>query len=220
MNATLPLLAAGDGLGAVIVVLIMVASGVINYLKERRAEANRKRQLEEESSGYSNDQLRGEIDKFLSEVEQANRGQSSTRQETALELTDADVIDERPNRKAATKRAAQQAQQRKQQQQLEQEEKRQAVSQRHLKDSKLGKVGQRQVSSQVRDHHLQSQVEGKHLNPEADLGTGGVSTAAASASLDSAHPLAALLSSADGVRNAVILNEVLGPPLCRRKARP
>ncbi len=206
MNANLPLLAAGDAMGAVIVILIMVASGIINFVKERRAEAKRKQELEEASGNVANQQLRGEIDKFLTEVEAANRGQSPRYKEAAIELTDADVIDSRPARKKAEVRRVEPV-----------EEKRQAVSERHLKDAKVSRVGQRHVASQVRDHHLQSQVQSSHLSPEKDLGTGGVSTANGPGLYDNPHPLASLLSDAEGIRNAIVFNELLGPPVSRRK---
>jgi len=200
------LFAANDGIGAIIVVLIMVASGIINYLKERRAEANRRRQLEESSPQFGSDRLRGEIDQFLTEVAETNRGSSVRRSEEALELTDEHVIDQRPARQKSAGRGDEQTRQQ-----------RRAANQRAAKDTQFGQVAQRHVSSQVRDHHLQSQVESSHLVPHVGLAVGGETMSPPMSTQEGAHPLATLLSNTEGVRHAIILNEVLGPPVSRRR---
>lgn len=199
------LLAANDGVGAVIVVLIMVASGIINYLKERRAEANRRRQLEESSPQFGNDQLRGEIDQFLSEVAETNRSSPVRRQEEAIELTDDHVIDQRPARKKSARNGEELTRQQ-----------RRSANQRVAKESQFGQVAQRHVASQVREHHLHSQVETSHLVPQVGHTVSDGTMSPPLSTQDGSHPLALLLSHSEGVRNAIILNEVLGPPVSRR----
>ena len=171
MNAMQPILAGNDGVVAIITIVIMVASGVLNFLKEKRAEAKRRQEMEQGNLGPEGDRLQSEIDQFLSEVENAARGKPSRQQQESVELTDADVIDARPakRQRAESSRGQTEAQRR-------------AVAQRHLQQSNVGQVSERHVQSQVREHHLRSDVEKKHLNPERDLGLSGAATDAKSSS--------------------------------------
>lgn len=206
MNAMQPVLAGNDGMVAIITILIMAASGVVNYMKEKRAEAKRRQELEQGTLGPDGERLQSEIDQFLSEVENAAKGKSTRKQQEAHELTDADVIDTRPAKR-----------QRSDNLQGQTEAQRRAVAERHLQQSNVGQVSKRHVQSQVREHHLRSDVEKKHLTPERDLGLTGVPKDSMASSAKAVSPLAAMLRSPDGIRTAILLNEILSPPVSRRR---
>lgn len=194
--APLPLLLAADEFRLIIFIGFLVVSGIVKFLKSRSEDAAKRRLQEQFETDNS------EVTDFINEVTAATRNQNQP-----MELSADDVIESRPRRpKRQAPTTSEPA-----------EPPRRAVSERHLKNSQVGQVANRHVASQVRDQHLHSQVENAHLHPEADLGVGGLSTLSRSSD-EAVHPIAAMLNSSDGIRNAILLNEVLAPPLSRRKS--
>ncbi len=198
-----PLLAAGAGeIVPVIVVLITIASAIVNFIKEKAQAAQREQQVNNRDA-KRDPQLQSEIEQFL---EQVSAGTSRGRNRSEpVEVTDADVF-EQPSRKRERPP---------QQRQKEPQKPKTSVAERHLESKGGGKISDRHVQSQVREHHLQSQVAQSHLTTHVGGGTVEVSASSIAAS----SSFAELLSNPDTVRNAMILNEILSPPLARRKTK-
>lgn len=190
------------GIGDVVPVLFIIIaliSGFLNFLKEKKnaAEAEDLRRRKRERKQNRPDD---ELSAFLEEV-------------------GATGATERPKprrrkRSSQRDRAQQRRQQREKAQQEQDRPSKSSVADRHLETSPLGQVSSRHVESAVEHRHLQSQVADQHLYEQEDsAGIGNLSTETR------VHPIAKLLSSPDGIRNAIIINEILQPPLSLRNRK-
>ena len=69
-------------------------------------------------------------------------------------------------------------------------------------------VANRHVDSKVEDRHLEDHIDGpSQAMPDETL------------KVSTSTPVAALLQRPGGIRDAILLNEILGPPLARRPDR-
>lgn len=204
--ATTAILAGPGDFLPVVFVLIAIASGIANFIKERRAAAERvdanPRGGGWDGGGDVDQELQSEIDAFLQEVspgssESSNRQQGNTQQRRRRRRAKSDEEAERRRRVRARREH-----ERKQQ---EADSKRKTLRQRHLETSELGEVSQRHVESSVEDRHLQTHIVDPRIDEKADLSMAAASVA-----------LATMLKQPGGVRNAILLGEVLGPPVARR----
>ena len=212
------ILAAGDGgLATVIIVGIAIISGIYNFITERIAAAKLKEQQAANGGGRKNDKLRTEVDSFLDEI---SNSPSSTpqRRRKPTELTFDDLMEESvPQRPARTRPQPKSESQPKSQ--SNKPPKNKPVAQRHLQNSDIGQVRQRHVESHVAESHLKSQVGQGHL--ATSLNMSGTTGAATAVSVDvksaGAVAVALLLSNPQSVRDAIVMNEILSPPLSRRR---
>ena len=209
MATTVILAAPGDFL-PVLFVLIAIASGIINFVKERRATAEQG--VGNAGRGNANNEFQSEIDAFLQEVSpddleelppsQQNRAGEQRRGKRAS----SDV--------EAKRRRRVRARQEHEKRQAAEDQKRQAVKQRHLETSDLGGVSNRH---EVANRHVDSSVENRHFEDHID----GPSQATAPRAMGAAgnSSVANLLQQSSGIRDAIMLNEILGPPVARRLER-
>lgn len=211
MATTAILAAAGDFL-PILFVLIAIASGIINFVKERRAAAGK---VDFESDdfagrGDANSELQSEIDAFLKEV-------SPSDFEEATPARQSSAGKQRRRRKnnsneEAERRRQVRARREHEKRQAETDRNRTSVSKRHLETSDLSEVRSRH---EVANRHVDSSVEDRHLEPHIDSSTEALSVSIAS----NGNSVTQLLRSPGGIRNAVLLNEILGPPLANRARR-
>lgn len=195
------ILAAGPGdVITVAIFLIAAISGLMNFIKDRRAATNRQfedRPKQNRPRTREEEELQSEIEAFLTEVSSSgNAGRSRPEQQTQPRPQG-----QKQRRKKKAPEAAK----------PESADAQKSVSQRHLPAGNLGGVGQRHMGSSVQDRHIDSSVAGQHLQPGSAFNASGPQPAKATAGF------AAMLSQAGGVRNAIILSEVLGPPVAKRK---
>lgn len=204
-----PLLAAGfQDFVWLIVILFAIGSGVVNWFKEKMQQSRQREEQEQRRSGMgepvtSSDPLQSEIEAFLQQVSTSQKP-SSARPVPVQQVEEADAFYEdepRPQKKRQQK-----------QKQTQKQRPAEPVANRHLSSTGLGQVANRHVKSQVKEHHLSSQVEQSHLTSQV-----GGGAAIGSGQMADSSPLAGLFESADDTRRAIILSEVLSPPLCRRK---
>jgi hypothetical protein len=190
------------GIGDVVPILfiaIALITGFLNFLKEKKnaAEAQDMRRRK----GARGNQRDDELAQFLDEV-----ATSDTKPQPR----------KRQQRKRPTQRDRSQQRQKRREQNMQSEErprrspaKSSSVASRHLETEELSQVSDRHVTSSVESRHLESKVAEQHLYE-----TDGVATAATEES--KIHPIAVLLARPGGIRDAIMLNEVLQPPLSRR----
>ncbi|MDA1162502.1 MAG: hypothetical protein O3B13_05345 [Planctomycetota bacterium] len=199
---------AGDFL-PIIFVVIAIISGLVNFIKERRAGE----QVNAGMRGDANiDQgLQSEIDSFLQELSpgdsNASRSprQSGTQPQRRRKRASSPEEVERKRRVRA----------RREHDRLEDEvaKNRMSLSKRHLETNDLSEVSHRHVRSAVGGRHLEPQIHDlmeqspkptptPNISPETSFVTGSV------------H---ALLRQPGSIRNAVLLTEILGPPIARRR---
>jgi hypothetical protein len=190
------------GIGDVVPILfiaIALITGFLNFLKEKKnaAEAQDMRRRK----GARGNQRDDELAQFLDEV-----ATSDTKPQPR----------KRQQRKRPTQRDRSQQRQKRREQNMQSEErprrspaKSSSVASRHLETEELSQVSDRHVTSSVESRYLESKVAEQHLYE-----TDGVATAATEES--KIHPIAVLLARPGGIRDAIMLNEVLQPPLSRR----
>ncbi len=216
------LILADGGIATLIFVAIAIISGIYNFITERIAAAKLKEQQAANGGGRRDDKLRTEVDSFLDEISSSQPSKSTSQSrrkpaEVTFEELMEDAAPQRPTRtqpqsnKKATSRA-----------QPAQPQKSKPVSQRHLQSSDIGQMRQRHVESHVAESHLQSHVGQSHLTTSFDsTGTAGTAEEATSVSRDfqsaGAAAVALLLSSPQSVRDAIVMNEILSPPVSRRR---
>lgn len=192
--ATFLLAAVGDVL-PILFVLVAIATGIINYFREKSAAEQAKlKRNRRQTETRRDEEMDNDIDMFLEEV---SGGDERPRRKRPQRKRPRPPGQRRPKRK----RPAQERE--------ESQERRQSVAERHMESG----VGQRHVQSSVSGRHVESSVENRHL--ESNVGTAGVAERRSRAM--AASPIAKMLKSSDGVRTAIILNEILSPPPGRRK---
>lgn len=192
----------GDVVPALFIIIALI-SGFLNFLKEKKntAEAEDLRRRKRERKQNQPDD---ELSAFLNDV---GASETTTRPQ------------QRRRKRPSQRDRAQQRQQQREEAQAETERSRRrpgksGVAERHLDTSDLGTVSSRHVESSVESRHLESQVAGQHLFEAEDDDDAG---AAAAGRSSGAHPLVKLLRKPEGIRNAIILNEILQPPPSLRK---
>lgn len=187
----------GDIVPALFIIVALI-TGFLNFLKEKKnaaeAEAMRRRKRER------NDPQADELSQFLSEVgatetakpPQRRRKRSSQRDraEARRRQREENSQSKQPSRKSPASSSS--------------------VATRHLETEELSRVQGRHVQSNVENRHLESQIANQHLY-ETD------SNSEDSPQSASRHPIAKLFADLAGVRNAILLNEILQPPVSRRK---
>lgn len=208
--ATTAILAAPGDFLPILFVLIAIASGIINFVKERRAAAERDgvKAGMWEDDGKGNQELQSEIDAFLQEV-------SPTDFEEVKPPRQGGAQQQRRRRR---NNSDEEAERRRQVRARREHEKRQAktdrnrtsVEERHLDTSDLSDVRSRH---EVANRHVDSQVEDRHLEPQID---GSSADQPAASDETAGSSVTRLLRSPGGFRNAILLNEILGPPLAHR----
>lgn len=196
---SMSLLAAGVGdVLPVLFVLIAIASGLINFFREKGVAQEAKPQQHGRPPGGRDDQVDSEIEMFLEEV------------------TGPDGRERRPQRKRPRRSKRDRPKRKRPQREPEPEEpvRRESVAKHHMEVAELSTVSQRHVESDVSERHMHTNVEEQHL-------VLGVETAAADAksrsmSTGKRSPIMGMLQTAGGIRTAIILNEILSPPPGRR----
>jgi hypothetical protein len=214
--ATTAILAGPGDFLPVLFVLIAIASGIINFVKERRAAAEREvgnAGRGNAGRGNPNNELQSEIDAFLQEVSPDDFVEESppprptrTQQQRRRRRASSDEEAERRRRVRARREH--------EKQQAAEDRKRQTVKQRHLETSDLGDVSDRH---EVANRHVDSSVENRRFEDHID----GPSQATAPRATGPAgnSSVADLLQQPGGIRDAIMLNEILGPPVARRPKR-
>jgi hypothetical protein len=184
-------------------IIIALISGIRNFLKER----GNAQQIQEMRKTRKQDQGLGrndEISQFLNDVGTTKKKsppqrkkRSSQRQQAQKRRTRREAIRDQPTRNDGHARKSQAESSR--------------VSDRHLNTEDLGSVREHHLESTVKDRHLESEVADQHLFDD-----NGQSQQVTKQQRD-LHPVAALLREPSGICNAILLNEILQPPLSRRK---
>jgi hypothetical protein len=209
--ATTAILAGPGDFLPVLFVLIAIASGLINFVKERRVAAEREAG-NAGRGGNANPGLQSEIDAFLQEVSPSvfeespppgqNSGQGKRRRKRAN-------TDEEAERRRQVR-----ARREHEKRQAEQDRTRQTIKQRHLAKSELGDVSNRHA---VANRHVDSSVENRHFEDHIDGPSQATDLRAVGQAGNSS--VADLLRQPSGIRDAIMLNEILSPPLARRRRR-
>ena len=208
--ATTAILAAPGDFLPILFVLLAIASGIINFVKERRAAAER--EVGNAGRRAPNNELQSEIDAFLQEVSpddfeesrtpRRNSGQGQRRRKR----TNTDEEAERRRRVRARREH--------EKRQAAEDRKRQSVKQRHLETAELGNVSNRH---EVANRHVDSSVENRHFEDNIDGPSQATEVRATSAAGNGS--IAELLQRPGGIRDAIMLNEILGPPIANRPKR-
>ena len=194
------LLAAGVGdVLPVLFVLIAIASGIINFFREKGGAAQQAQQQQRRRpAGGRDDEIDSEIEMFLEEV------------------TGPDDRERRPQRKRPRRSQRDRPKRKRPQREPgpEQPARRESIANRHMEVAELSSVSQRHVESNVGQRHMRTSVEERHLIP-------GVESAAAEAKSRSTStgrksPIIGMFQTAGGVQTAIVLNEILSPPPGRR----
>lgn len=200
----------------VIFVLIAIASGIINFIKERKAAVG-KVDLDPgdwEAQGNPDSELQSEIDAFLQEVSPGNsepsrpqrQGNPQQRRRKKVES------DEEAERKRQVR-----ARREHERRQLEEDQKRKSLRTRHLDTSELGEVSHRHVENAVEDRHLRPIDDNL---PARQPRRSSFEAPAVKTDLQfQASSVVAILREPGGIRNAVLLSEIIGPPLASRTRR-
>lgn len=189
----------------VLFVLVAMVSGIINKFKENKA-ADEMRQQRAQRRVQGREDVQDEISQFLEELgsgtpaqqQRPRRNRGGQRREAA---------GSRDQSESSARQRSRSGQGRKRQ------------------ERDVGSVKDRHVQSSVQDRHVQSSVHDRHLDSDVgdhQLGTLGepvveisdadVNTMAAAG----LPPVAQLLASRKGIANAIVLNEILSPPVSRR----
>ena len=194
----------GDVVPALFIIIALI-SGFLNFLKEKKntAEAEDLRQRKRERKQNQPDD---ELSAFLDEV-------------GASETTSAPQ--QRRRKRPSQRDRARHRRQQREEARAETERPRRrpgksGVAERHLETSELGTVSSRHVESSVESRHLESQVADQHLF-DVEKENAGATTAATTESSSESHPLLGLLGKPEGMRNAILLNEILQRPSSLRK---
>jgi hypothetical protein len=210
--ATTAILAGPGEFLPILFVLIAIASGIINFVKERRAAVDRDGVLAGglEGDGNANQELQSEIDAFLQEVspgefEEARPSrQRNPQQKRRRRRNNSDEEAERRRQVRARREH--------EKRQSETDSKRQSIRKRHLETSDLSDVSSRH---EVANRHVDSSVEDRHLEDHID----GSSDAQPVSRATAGSSVTELLRRPGGFRDAILLNEILGPPLANRPRR-
>ncbi len=209
--ATTAILAGPGDFLPVLFVLIAIASGIINFVKERRAAAERDgvKVRGWEGEGNGNQELQSEIDAFLQEVspsefEEARPPRQRNPQQQRRRRKNSDGEAER-RRQARARREHDKRQ-------AEKDRARKSVGNRHLETSDLSEVSSRH---EVANRHVDSAVEDRHL--EANLGDSPGDKSDVEAA--TGGWVTELLRKPGGFRDAIVLGEILGPPVANRPPR-
>ena len=206
--ATTAILAAGPGeFLPILFVLIAIASGIINFVKERRAAADR--DMVNAGGGNADRELLTEIDAFLEEVspsdfEETRPPRQRNPQQQRRRRNNSDEEAERRRQVRARREH--------EKRQAETDRNRKSVGNRQLETSNLSEVSSRH---EVANRHVDSSVEDRHLDANLDGPT--VERPAPNATAGSS--VTELLRSPGGIRDAILLSEILGPPLANRPRR-
>lgn len=189
------------GIGDVVPILFIVIaliSGFLNFMKERKNadEVQDMRRRKRESKNERDDELA----QFLDEV-----------------ATTDNTPKQRQRRKRPTQRDRSQERQKRREQSMQSGERphrsparSSSVASRRLDTEEFSQVRDRHVESSVENRHLQSQVSEQHLYETDEVG-------AAEPPKSQRHPIVVLLNRPGGIRDAIMMNEVLQPPLSRRR---
>jgi hypothetical protein len=211
LAATVILAGPGEFLPVIFVVYV-IARGIVNYIKEQK-------QSEQDIMARRGDsdvdpELQSEVDAFLEEVsptdsDDSRRSRQSDPPQRRRRKAASDEEAER-RRRVRVRREHEKRQQ-------EEEQSRQSLRKRHLETSDLGEVSDRHVESSVEDRHLERQIDGLPANK---LGEAAIlkKPSVAIVALD-ATSVAAMLQQEGGIRNAILLSEIVGPPLSSRPRR-
>ncbi|MBL6707666.1 MAG: hypothetical protein ISQ06_16265, partial [Planctomycetaceae bacterium] len=161
--ATTSILAAPGDFLPILFVLIAIASGIINFVKERRAAANKANfdSPNLAAKGKVNPELQSEIDAFLQEVspndfeEVAPVRQRNAEQQRRRRRKNSDEDAERRRQVRARREH--------EKRQAKADRKRESVRKRHLETSELSEVSSRH---EVANRHVDSSVQNRHLEPQ------------------------------------------------------
>ncbi|MFT5092438.1 MAG: hypothetical protein ACI93T_001258 [Porticoccaceae bacterium] len=206
--ATTAILAGPGEFLPILFVLIAIASGIINFVKERRAAADR--DMVNAGGGNADRELLTEIDAFLEEVSPSDfeetkpPRQRNPQQQRRRRRNNSDEEAERRRQVRARREH--------EKQQAETDRNRKSIGNRHLETSNLSDVRSRH---EVANRHVNSSVEDRHLEDHID----GSSDAQPVATASNGNSIAEQLRSPGGIRDAILLSEILGPPLANRPRR-
>ncbi|MDA0588694.1 MAG: hypothetical protein O2820_13065 [Planctomycetota bacterium] len=189
------------GIGDVVPILFIVIaliSGFLNFMKEKKTaeEVQDMRRRKRPPKNERDDELA----QFLDEV-----------------ATTDTKPKQRQRRKRPTQRDRSQERQKRRDENKQSEERphrsptrSSSVASRHLDTEEFSQVRDRHVESSVENRHLESQVSEQHLYETDEAAT-------AETPATRQHRIAVLLKRPGGIRDAIMLNEVLQPPLSRRR---
>jgi hypothetical protein len=198
----------------VLFVLVAMVSGIINKFKENKA-ADEMRQRRAQRGGPGREQLQDEISQFLDELgsetpqQRPQPRQQRSRRESAQQRRRETAVGQDRDESSADTRSR-------------------SGRGRKRQDQDISSVKKRHVQSSVQDRHVRSSVHNRHLDSEVgdhQVGTfGGATdeitdadiTAMAAAGVP---PVAQMLRSRNGIASAIVLNEILSPPVSRRTDR-
>lgn len=192
----------------VIFVLIAIASGIINFIKERKAAAEREGvNAGGWKGGNANPELQSEIDAFLEEVspDRSDSPRRPRRSESHQRRRKKVVSDEEAERRRKLR-----ARRERDRRQKDSGRRRQTVGSRKPDTQKLDGVSSR---------HVESSVENRHLQPHIlDSSTSDFLSENQARPIEASR-IVSMLQQPDGIRNAILLGEILGPPVAQRPDR-
>lgn len=183
----------------ILFVVIAIVSGILNFIKEKK-HAEEVEQMRERKKRQRDQAPNDELAQFLNEVSASGDGPQRRR---------------RRKRPSQRDRAEERRRQREQAEAEEQSSRRRSrrksgVVDRHLDTEELSSVRDQHLESKVESRHLESSVADQHLF-EVDEGDLHLEEEVAT------HPIAEMLSQPGGIRNAILINEILQPSVSRRK---
>ncbi len=193
----------------VLFVIVAIISGFINKMKEKKAaEEGVRRRAQAGGGGRNRGQLQDEISQFLEELgadpKPAQRPQAQQRRP-------------RPQRQQQSRPKPRSRREQEDQRSAGRRQSRRAEKQ--TVDDELSSVRSRHVESAVEERHLESHV-GEHqpgtIAEQVVELTDSQTKAVAAAKLP---PVVQLLTRQDGLANAIVLNEILSPPVSRRTSQ-
>ncbi|MHC4876831.1 MAG: hypothetical protein ACYTGL_10060 [Planctomycetota bacterium] len=191
----------------VLFVIVAIISGFINKMKEKKAaDEVARRRVQAGGARRNQGQLQDEISQFLEELGAAEPKPAPRPQPQRKRPKPQRQSQSRP--KPRSRRESEEPQ--------TADRRRSQSTRQKPGDHELGSVRSRHVESSVEERHLGSHV-GEHRPgtiAEEVLELADSQTAAVAAAR--LPPVAQLLARQDGLANAVMLNEILSPPVSRR----
>lgn len=194
----------------VLFVFVAMISGLINKFKENRAADEMRRRRAQRRDRPAGSDLQDEITEFLEELG------------TGTPKPQRDARSEKVRDRRARQRHARRQREFK-------NESGEPSGRKQRRESDISRVRDRHVQSSVHDRHVQSEVHNRHLKSDISAqnrtataaGQDSVSGTTATGLAASGLPAAAqMLRRREGLASAIILNEILSPPVSRRSRRP
>lgn len=193
----------------VLFVLVAMVSGIINKFKENKAAEEVRQRRAQRGGVQGREQVQDEISVFLEELG-----------------SDTPARKPRPEQRTRRERAQQQRRPKRRQNVAEREASDRSARQRSRPsgskkrlEHEVGTMKDRHMQSAVQERHLQSHVGDHQPGTLAESLIEAPESRADAIAVAGLPPVAQLLARRDGLANAIMLNEILSPPVSRRANR-